>query len=264
MANILDGDTPVTRPGVYYSEFFEGWKSLHQDPRTYVTYLCKNYELCCNDTPRYTPSFSMSIESHKKVAVPKKTKLTRATEITAQAFEDFYRMNFKRLQEEDLDGAEFYQRDDGEEISLFALQGQKLFYIGTSIDPRYRAIDFNMDSHPGYFRRKIHKLKKIEPEIFKQAYHLLLEYFYDPDMVFENFPSVWAQLEALVNGEQPIHGIKINADIYFDNMIRTIKAKVRRLEKKLIDEDGTPEERTRIRGELKGMEYCLKVINEYR
>lgn len=264
MANILDENTPVKRPGIFFSEFFKGFKAMNFPDTTYVKYLCKDYSLKCNDTPKYSPHLSVCIENIKRISVPKKSKYTSAVEITQQSFDDFYKMNYRRLQDESLDDAEFYENDTYDSITLYALQGKKLFCIFTEIDPAFRNICLCMDSSPGRFRSRTHKLKKIEPEVFKQAYHLLLELFYDPELVYQNFESAWSQLDALVHGDQPIHGIRINADVYFDNMIRAIKTRIRRMEKKLIDEDGTPEERARIRGELKGMEYCVKVINEHR
>jgi len=264
MANILDESTPTKRAGIFYSQSFMGYGELHTPSSSYITYLTKECELCCRDLPKYRPLLSACIETCRKVALPKKSSTSRSVEISEKSFDDFYKMNYRRLQDESLDDAEFYENDTYDDIQLYAIQGNKLFSIFTERTPSLRNICMNMESSPGNFRRRAHTLKKIDSAVFKQAYHLLLELFYDPDTVYQNYETAWSQLDALVHGDQPIHGIKINADVYFDNMIRAIKTRARRLEKKLIDEDGTPEERARIRGELKGMEYCLKVINEHR
>ena len=68
----------------------------------------------------------------------------------------------------------------------------------------------------------------------------------------------------LLSSDEPIKGITINAETYFDAMKKTILVRKKRVEKRLINEDESVEVRAQLRGELDGLDFCLKVIDANR
>ncbi len=180
--------------------------------------------------------------------------------IGQEHFEDYYTRNYWRLQKAYIEEAEYHLVDYGKSCKLFGCKDKEYLEISVSYDVTTIEVALSKSRKPCNYRYEIARAKQIPEEIFKQAYLLTLEFLYDAEVALREWPSYYDQIRGLVDNDEPIKGLTINASAYFDEMTRTIKSRKRRIEKQLIETDGTPEERAGLRGELKGLDYCLKVI----
>lgn len=256
---------PVEQPrdGVYYFEFSNRYIGS-SFTGTNVVFGTKEYFLSCNQNYHVYQGISFEMGGNTKPSIPKNTKYNRYQKITPGVFDDYYARNYWRLQRSFLEDAEYTLKVSDGWIAAFACK--ELEYL--SVDVRYFDgnlwIDMSTSRKPQNYRYEVQRGKPIDESVFRQVFNLTLELLYDPEVAYREVGNFWEQLRMLCDGDEPIRGIMINADYYFNDLRRKITGRIRRLEKRLIDEDGLTDERAAIRGEIKGLHYALRAIDGAR
>ena len=98
----------------------------------------------------------------------------------------------------------------------------------------------------------------------KQLFNLTIELLHDPQNLKNLKDEYYKQLSLLIENREPIKGLILNADIAFNEVRTQITDRIESIENRMINFDDSVENRNELRGELKGLKYCLKILDSNR
>lgn len=264
MKDIIADPIEKPREGVCYIEAFEA--SCHSTARSSSTavFHTSKYFVQANEDYRDEPWCGISVCEIKPVKVPVRQKGYKYRAISQDNFEDYYTRNYWRLQKAYIGEGEYHLIESSGSYRFFGCREKEYLEIRVCYEVDSIEVSLSKERKPNNYRYEVLRAKPIPESVFKQAYLLTLEFLYDAEVALREWSSFWEQIRCLADSETPVKGLTVNAAAYFDEMEKTILGRKRKIEKQLIETDGTPEERMSLRGELKGIEYCLKVIRANR
>ena len=173
-----------------------------------------------------------------------------------------------RLEHLDTSGGEYYINMDDYakyyELEAF-IEGSHI-NITLRINHGVEMFDCKMGiTHSFTYRPGIRRKYVQLPETtFRQVFNLMLEYCHERDAYVQFQDTLFAQVQALICNGKPIGELIIDANKYFD------KAKVEMLERKknielrLVSIDEPPQKRRELRAEMKGVDFCISVLDANR
>ena len=264
MKDIFTDTIETPREGVSYIESFTPSPGMGGTANSRAVFHTAKYLIQASETYDYEPWCGISIVNIKPVKIPARRRNTKYRPIGLDNFDDYYTRNYWRLQKAFIPEGEYFVESYRTSFHIFGSKGKDYLIIEVSYDTDSLEVSLSRERKPQNYRYTVARSKQISEETFKQAYLLTLEYLYDAEVALREWSSYWEQIRLLMNNDTPIKGLTISAASYFDEMEKTIKARKKRIEKQLIETDGSPEERISLRGELKGLDYCLKVIRANR
>ena len=264
MKDIFTDTVEQPRKGVSYIEAYTPTGHNSTVAHATAVFHTDKYYVQANEDYSTYPWCGISICEVKPVKMPKNEASMKYRHIGQENFEDYYTRNYWRLQKTFISEGEYLLSDYGNSYTFMACRDKEYLEIKIFYDVMTIEVSLSSERKPANYRYTAQRSKSITEEKFKQAYNLTLEYLYDAEVALREWTSYWEQIRMLVDGDIPVKGIMVNATLYFDEMTRAIKARKKKIEKQLIETDGTPEERSALRGELKGLDYGLKVIKANR
>lgn len=264
MKDIFSDPIEKPREGVGYIEAFV--PSCHSTARSSSTavFHTPKYFIQANEEYQDNPWCGISICEIRPVKVPARQKGYKYRAISQDNFEDYYTRNYWRLQKAYVEEGEYYVNGSSGGYTLFGCREKEYMEIRVIYDITTLEVSLSRERKPNNYRYEVLRARPIPESVFKQAYLLTLEFLYDAEVALREWSSYWEHIRCLIDGDTPVKGLTVNAAAYFDEMEKTILGRKRRIEKQLIETDGTPEDRVGLRGELKGLDYCLKVIRANR
>ena len=264
MKDIFTDTVEQPRKGVSYIDAYSHKGVGSSSDHSAAIFHTDKYYVQANEDYNDKPWCGLSICEIRPVKVPKNGRFDKYRAISQENFEDYYTRNYWRLQHAFISGGEYLLERWGSSYKFIACKEKDYLEIKVYYDVTTMEVFLSHENKPANYRYIAKRSTPLTEEVFKQAFNLTLEYLYDAEVALREWASYWEQIRLLMDGDVPVKGILVDASLYFDEMTRAIKARKRKIEKQLIETDGTPEERSALRGELKGLDYGLKVIKANR
>lgn len=112
------------------------------------------------------------------------------------------------------------------------------------------------------YRRGIANHNPAIPEsVFCQAFKFALEFFYDGSAMPVNQGKLWEVLDALGGSAVPDQPVTINENYYQRARELMLKRK-EEIKLRLLELDDTPSRRRELRAEMKGIDYCVSILDK--
>lgn len=206
----------------------------------------------------------------KNISKPVSDKFKKVKPVIKEIFLDHYTLALKFIHETDIDDGEFYLSKKSK--CWYVIE----YYSKNEKEKRKIEIDFRDSIEdlwlmfrctPGFngrpFARK--NASPITDVLFKQFLNLTIQFFYDPDSLNTFLNDYIKNFYKLCKGETKIEGFIISAEKSFQMISDQLASRKEYLEKRLIENDKDSSlDRIKLRGELEGILYSLKVINSNR
>ncbi|NQU31964.1 MAG: hypothetical protein HQ521_01915 [Bacteroidetes bacterium] len=232
----------------------------------------KDYFVSMNEDLDYVQYIELSVskfygESYSK---PKSSEYTTVKPIIEELFNEYYYQGLGYLNETDHDEGEFYLIRNSKD--WFQVE----YYSQDDKNSRQLTIDFRdsiddlyltLRSYGGRSGRQLARKNgnPITIDTFEQYLNLTLKYLSDPNSYPVYLDSYIKDFKSLVNGDEIIIGFDVSAERKFTNILDRLKTRKKVIEQDLIEKDDLkPIHRTKLRGELLGIDYAIKVIKMNR
>lgn len=214
-------------------------------------------DLCINKNPK------------EKLERPKSSEYEKVKPILKELFEDYYTQALKYISKAINDEGEFY-----------IIKNSKAWFLVEyySLDEKHSehiCIDFRdnieylmlMLSHRSGHKGRPNARKKgrlITNKDFRLFINLALKYFSDSNSLAVYLDSFLKNFYALSKGENSIEGFDVTAEKAFQNILEQLIQRKITIEKQLIEQDDSNDNRIKLRGELEGINYAIKTIDMYK
>lgn len=196
---------------------------------------------------------------------PEEDKYCQVKPITQETFNSYYTNNLRSLKDNFLSEAEYYlQHNDINWYNYYSYTNNSHLNIEISESVGYFScrIYFRNGVKGRLFARRHFE---VAPEaMMAQFFNLTIELLYDPNNFGLLKDEYLKQLNLLIQNGQPIAGLVLNADIAFNEIRTQIETRITSIENRMINFDDSKANRNELRGELKGLKYCLKVLDSNR
>lgn len=246
----------------------------------YVSYLSyrnagvhqasKDFELEVSESVDFNPSIDVYVARGDKMSiqVPKSTKYHKVKRIQEADFLQYFNQTLYRLDHLDTSGGEYYINTDDYakyyEFEAF-IEGSHI-NITLRINHGVDMFDCKMSvSHSFTYRPGIRRKYVQLPETtFRQVFNLMLEYCHERDAYVQFQDTLFAQVQALICNGKPIGGLIIDANKYFDKAKAEMIERRKSIELRLVSVDEPPQKRRELRAEMKGIDFCISVLDANR
>lgn len=224
----------------------------------------KNLYVSINEDWEYTPSIEINYSKEYISEATPADQYVKVKRIIPEIFESYYTSTIRKLNKSFLENGEYYYKYNIKRCKLYLFTDSKqvLIHIDNDIDNFY----CNISPYNGIRgRNTARKEMDILPEeVARQLFNLTIELLYDPQNLKNLKDEYYKQLSLLIEKEEPIKGLILNADIAFNEIRTQITDRIKSIENRMINIDDTTENRNELRGELKGLKYCLKILDGNR
>ena len=198
--------------------------------------------------------------------VPVSDKDNQYWRISCDAFKESWNKNFDSLQKARLHGGEYFieRQRSGNCFTFHAFlrNPSRHYTIECSQEPEYAQIDITAESNI-VRRRGIANHNPTLPEsVFCQAFKLALEFFYDGSAMPTNQGKLWEVLDTLGGSSEPDEPTRINENYYYQRARELMLKRKEEIKLRLLELDDAPSRRRELRAEMKGIDYCVSVLDK--
>ena len=102
----------------------------------------------------------------------------------------------------------------------------------------------------------------IAESVFCQAFKLALEFLYDGSAMPVNQSKLWEVLDALGGSVVPDEPAIINEDYYYQRARELMLKRKEEIKFRLLELDDAPSKRKELRAEMRGIDYCVSVLDK--
>ena len=186
--------------------------------------------------------------------------------VTEEAYTMHYNETLAALQKLRFHDGEYYNQKDEDGTSI-------RFYGFFRSPSRYNSIEYIQNA--GYIelmlstertllpRRGIANRSKIFNEYaFAEAFKRTLEFFFDGTAMIANYEKLWDILDTLNGSDEPSEPPLINDQYYYLRARDLMLKRKEQLKARLLDFDDVPSRRREIRAEMKGLDYCVSILEK--
>ncbi len=229
-----------------------------------IEFLSKKVAITVDENWERAPSIEVDIGDGIPQDLPEQNQYVKVKKIIPELFDSYYNDTIRHFSNNFPDKPEYYLEasshtfkiecyTDKEQLSIFIDKTPNRFTCRISLSPG--------TSGRHYARRKYELLAE---EVVKQIFQLTLEFLHNRKSLQNLKDEYFKQIALLVKEDKPISGLILNADLAFDGIRQQILYRIDELENRLINFDEEPNKRLELRGELKGMKFCLKILDANR
>ncbi|MBP3257357.1 MAG: hypothetical protein J6M23_05040 [Bacteroidales bacterium] len=197
-------------------------------------------------------------------SIPKSTKYHKFKKITESDFDKYFKNNYESVTNQQLRGGEYYlEAYSGESFVLHAFFENPSRHISLRFSEDLDSSLFYIDvEHTIKNRRGIrNRCTEISEDIFIRAYRLLLEFFLDGSSMISTYEKLFKLAKSLISSnEEPADSLVLNGQFYFQTARDLMLKRKEEIKARLLDMDDTPTKRGELRAEMKGIEYCITVL----
>ena len=104
--------------------------------------------------------------------------------------------------------------------------------------------------------------KQISEKAFCDFYKRVLEFCYDGSAMREQQDQLYAHAVLLSTSDEPEECPVTNPDYYFQKARDLMIQRKEEIKQRLLDSDDAPSRRRELRAEMKGIDYCISVLDE--
>jgi hypothetical protein len=228
---------------------------------------------------QWNPNFQVQVENgfriqieidklhEKRGSEPENSEFQEVKTITREIFLKQYRLAINQFFKEEIVEGSFYLMEHSEEFY------EIVYFSENKKERKIIVIDFREDI--GWVsltissvtsKRKstfIKKAKVITIDRFKNFLQLTRRFLDDSDSVLGTVENYIKNFNKLVSGKDEIGRLITTGERYFASVLEQLKMRKSDIEKHLIEVDtDSNTDRTKLRGELNGIDYAIKIIME--
>lgn len=198
---------------------------------------------------------------------PTGDKYTKVKSVIKEVFFDHYKLAIKYIHETAIDEGEFYTlrySKDWTEFQYFSKNEKTKQNIKISFSDKVDEFTLKIECEPGHkYRPKFRREGTAMPaEVFKQLLNLSIQFCYDPDGMATLVEEYIKKYMLIAGGDTKVEGLVISTSKSFEEIFKQLQLRTDYLEKRLKENDEDSSlERAKLRGELEGIGYAVKVIN---
>ena len=251
----------------FYSEKFKN--SLRSDC-IWLYQASKEFLIEITDDAASSPSIDITVAKLDPTddTVPKSTKEITYRRITEDQFAQYYKENINSFLNKDFRGGEFYVKigDDGTYYDFYGYTEKPRQYCYITIYANLSRTDLRIGYEKSHHRRReVRRFLKPVPEgVFLQIYRLVIEFCIDRTTLNLNQDTLFQQIKALTGAEEPVEGVVINQDFYYTRAKEAMLKRRNEIEARLVEMDDAPSRRKELRAEMKGIDYCVHILEGYK
>lgn len=251
----------------YWIEHYVSYSSARNSGVHQVT---KDYEIEVSDSVDFNPMIDVYIARNEKLSiqVPKSSKYHKIKRIQEADFLQYFNQTLYRLDHLETSGVEYYidSEDYAEYYELQAFIEQPHINIKLRVNHGADMFDCRMSiSHSFSYRPGVRrKYVQLPESTFRQVFNLMLEYCHERDAYVQFQDTLFAQVQALICSGKPIGGLVIDANKYFDKAKAEMLERRKNIELRLVSVDEPPQKRRELRAEMKGIDFCISVLDANR
>ena len=230
----------------------------------------KEFEIEVSDSVDFNPMIDVYVAKNEKLSiqVPKSSKYQKVKRIQEADFLHYFNQTLYRLDHLETTGGEYYidTEDFAEYYKLEAFIEKPHINITLCIHHGADMCDCRMSvSHTFGYRPGIRRNFVPLPEsTFRQVFNLMLEFCHERDAYKQFQDTLFAQVQALICNGKPIGGLIIDANKYFDKAKAEMLERRKNIELRLVSVDESPQKRRELRAEMKGIDFCISVLDANR
>ena len=250
--------------------FYEKSKDRPYTNRSWANVIRFNKTLVVNvdENVEYSQSISIDIDklNTQEFIVPQSESYQIVKPIIKENFYEYYYLALKYITEIDHSEGEFYlckKYSTDYTITWFNTDDKNRKSIEVTVINSIETFDIRINASKKWKDRPAaHKNgKAISLELYGSLFKSIIRFLYDPENLELNAPEfVTTYINSLKNDTVPVL-VPSHIEKSIHTICKTIEIRLDSLEKRLIESDtDTPEERNRIRGEVEGLKFSLKVI----
>ena len=248
--------------GTYVSPSSPDKSTIHQ--------ASKDFDIDLSGSVDWNPGIEVTVARNDKfsIQVPKSSKYHKVKRIQEADFLQFFNQTLHYFQHLDINGGEYYiDTNDFAESYAFEAYFEKphinlSLYINHGIGLTECSLNL---SHSFSYRPGIRRKYVLLPEeTFRQAFNLMLEFCHDRGAYTKFQDTLFAQVQALICNDKPIGGLVIDANRYFDKAKAEMLERKKNIELRLVSVDEPPQKRRELRAEMKGIDFCISVLDANR
>jgi hypothetical protein len=237
----------------------------------YLLKWTKKYSIEVEEEVDFRQYISLSIfrlsQEEKK---PYISKYEKVISVIKETFLDHYNLALKYIHELNTNEGEFYvlkHSKDWFEIQYFSKDEKEKWSIKIDFREEIEDLWLTLSSIPGHKDRANIRKKgtAIANERFRQFLNLTIEFLYDPNSLILFLEDYIKNFRLLFEGENKMEGLIVSVSKSFEQIVNQLQSRTQNIEKRLIENDSDSKiNRAKLRGELEGINYALKVINMYK
>ena len=235
-----------------------------------ITGICKvnkQIGLSVDDNYRWRPSIYAEIARCENVddSIPRSDKYSKVTRITEDIFKDFFNATYEALQQVEIHGGEYYldRRYTSGGIVFHAFFDEPKHHIVIDCRQHIESTDVWLCSERVLSKRPSMRKYGIptSEKAFCQAYKLVLEFFFDGSAMISNQDTLIEQVKLLAGPEDVPERISIGDDYYYQQAREKMLQRKEEIKARMVDFDESPAKRRELRAEMKGIDYCIAVLD---
>ena len=224
----------------------------------------KNMQVTIEENYEWSPDITIDIVDNFNYEPPEASQYCHVKRITPDIFNQYYTNTLRLLSESFLHEAEYYLQHSSNYCKCYCYTDKQrlIIRIDNSLDNFCCQMYLNRGIKGRNYARK--NYEPVQEAQMKQFFNLTLEFLYDPygsKLLKDEYNK---QIHSLIHDGKPIKGLILNADSAFNEIRTQITSRITYVENRLINFDDPKENRSELRGELKGLKYCVKVLDENR
>ncbi|MBF0647902.1 hypothetical protein IR083_03600 [Dysgonomonas sp. GY75] len=229
-----------------------------------LEFVEKHLYISINENWEYNPRIEINYSQEYISEVTEASQYVKVKRIIPEIFDSYYKSTIQKLSNSFLENGEYYYKYNikRSQLYLFTDTRHVILDIHNDIDNFYcRIVRYSGIRGRNTVRKEFETLPE---EVMKQLFNLTIELLYDPQNFNILKDEYYRQLGLLIEKEEPIKGLILNADMAFEEVRTQITNRIKAIEDRMINFDDTKDNRNELRGELKGLKYSLKVLDGNR
>jgi hypothetical protein len=199
-------------------------------------------------------------------AIPKSTDYQKYQRISMEAFNKYFNKCFDALQKLQFhDGECYIDRDEaGNDITFHAFyrNPSRHYKISFTQHFEYAAVGITTERTISYRRGVANRCRLLSEKVFSQAFKLVLEFFFDGSAIPINHEKLWKSLDLLGGTAEPDQPVLINDEYYYLRARELMLKRKEEIKLRLLELDDIPSKRRELRAEMKGIDYCVSILDK--
>ena len=209
---------------------------------------------------------SISREPEYFEGVPAFLMIDKVKKCTKEAFNKYYNENFQALQKLKFHDGEYYleRSESGDKMYFHAFYRSPSRHYMIDLIQYENCVDICLSTERSLLKRRgIANSCRLLPEgVFCQAFKLVLEFFYDGSAMPKTHNKLWETLDALVGSTAPDEPLLINDEYYYLRARELMLKRKEEIKTRLLELDDVPSKRRELRAEMKGIDYCVSILDK--
>lgn len=228
----------------------------------------KEVSLAANDDGSRMPGMAacVAIGTDLDDEIPRPTGSLRYKRISKEAFKKCWNENYDSMQKLGLHGGEYYfvRDSSGDEISFHAYwrKPSRHCWISFRQQPECAEIDFSTENSILRRRGIANNYPAIPESVFRQAFKLALDFFYDGSAMPVSQGKLWEALDSLGVSTEPDKPAIISENYHYERARELMLKRKDEIKLRLLEFDDAPSKRRELRAEMKGIDYCVSILDK--